>query len=121
MKAFRDRSADIEKMKGKVVAISADDTDTLKSWRDELKAPQTFVSDYDLNIIRLYDVKMTLVGVAQRHTFVIGPGRKVLSHVSGSDAINPDGAIAACPLHGHDAPKTEPATLQVKDGGQPAK
>lgn len=114
MKAFRDRSAEIEKLKGKVVAVSSDDADTLKSWRDELKAPQTFVSDPDLTLIKLYDVKMTLVGIAQRHTFVIGPGRKVLSHESGSDAINPEGAIAACPLHGHD-------TLQVKDGGQPAK
>ncbi len=113
MQAFRDRSAEIEKLKGRVVAVSTDDAETLKSWRAELKAPQTFVADPGDQLVKLFDVKMAVLNVAQRHTFVIGPGRKILSHDEGSDAINVDGAIRACPLHGHAAAKPE----NPKDGG----
>ncbi len=115
MEAFRDRSAEIQKLHGRVIAISSDDADTLKSWRNELKASQTtFVSDGDLKLTRLYDVKMPVLGMAGRHTFVIGKDRKVLSHEEGSQAISPDGAIRACPLHGH----AEPAPpAPAKDGG----
>jgi peroxiredoxin len=111
MKAFRDRNAEIEKLHGRVIAVSSDDSDTLKSWRSELKAPQAFVSDSDLKLIKLYDVKMMLLGIAKRHTFTIGKDRKILAHEEGSDAVEVKGAIEACPLHGHDA--APPA----KDGG----
>lgn len=34
-----------------------------------------------------------------RVTFVIGPDQKVLKTIEGKDAIDPTGALEACPLH----------------------
>jgi peroxiredoxin Q/BCP len=103
MEAYRDRYAEIQKLKGRVLAVSIDSADTLKKWRDELKAPQTFVADPDKKLIKLYDTKMPVVGVASRRTFVIGPGRKVLEVQEGGDAIDPTKSVRACGLHAHDA------------------
>ena len=104
MQAYRDRYAEIQKLNGKVLAISMDDVPTLIKWRNELKAPQTFVADPDGALVKLFDVKMFALGMAQRHTFVIGAGRKVLEHTEGSDSIDPGKAVSACGLH-----KPEPA------------
>jgi thioredoxin-dependent peroxiredoxin len=43
-------------------------------------------------------VKTPIVAFAQRYTFVIGEGRKILKVESGKDAVDPAGAVAACPL-----------------------
>lgn len=45
-----------------------------------------------------FDVKMFLFPIARRVTFVIGPGRKVLSVTEGGDAMDPSGAVKACSL-----------------------
>ncbi len=99
MQAYRDRYAEIQKMKGNVIAVSMDDVATLVKWRAELKAPQTFVADPDGTLVKLFDAKMPALGMAQRHTFVIGAGRKVLEHTEGSDSIDPTKAVTACSLH----------------------
>src|SRR5438105_12869590 len=99
MQAYRDRYAEIQKMNGRVLAVSTDDVATLKRWRDELKAPQTFVADPDGKLVRLFDTKMPVVSVASRRTFVIGNGRRVLEVQEGSDAIEPSRAVLACELH----------------------
>jgi len=104
MQAYRDRFAEIQKLKGNVLAVSMDDVATLVKWRTELKAPQTFVADPEGKLVRLFDAKMPVLGMASRHTFVIGAGRKVLEHTEGSDSIDPSRAVAACSLR-----KTEPA------------
>lgn len=104
MQAYRDRFAEISKLNGKVLAVSMDDKETLTKWRAELKAPQTFVADPEGALVKQYDVKMAVLGMAQRHTFVIGPGRKILEHTEGGDSIDPTRAVAACSLR-----KAEPA------------
>ena len=104
MQAYRDRFAEIQKLKGNIIAVSMDDGPTLMKWRAELKAPQTFVADPDGKLVKLFDAKMPVLGMAQRHTFVIGPGRKVLEHTEGSDSIDPTKAVAACSLHKVEAP-----------------
>lgn len=43
-------------------------------------------------------MKAFLFTIARRITFVIGPGRKVLSIQEGGDAIDPSGAVKACSL-----------------------
>jgi len=98
MQAYRDRHDEIQKLKGKVLAVSMDDAATLAKWRAELKAPQTFVADPEGKLVKLFDAKMPVLGMAQRHTFVIGPGRKVLEHTEGSDSIDPSKAVSACSL-----------------------
>jgi thioredoxin-dependent peroxiredoxin len=81
-----------------VIAISTDDVETLKKFRDELKAPYPFVSDPKAEIVAKYAGTMPVVGYASRATFVVGQDRKVLSVQTGKDAIEPGGAIKACPI-----------------------
>ena len=57
------------------------------------------IADPDGKLVKLFDAKMPVVGMAKRHTFVIGPGRKVLEHTEGSDSVDPTKAVAACSLH----------------------
>ncbi len=109
MQAYRDRFAEVQKLKGNVIAVSMDDGPTLVKWRAELKAPQSFVADADGKLVALFDAKMPVLSMAQRHTFVIGNGRKILEHTEGSDSIDPTKAVAACALHKQDAPKPAPA------------
>lgn len=45
-----------------------------------------------------YDVKLPLVKLAKRVTFVIGKDRRILSRESGGAALDPQGALTACPL-----------------------
>lgn len=52
-------------------------------------------------------MKLPVLSLANRYTFVIGEGRKILKVESGKDAVEPQGAIAACPLRKH-APKAAP-------------
>lgn len=120
MQAYRDRYAEIQKLNGRVLAVSTDDAETLKKWRDELKAPQTFVSDADKKLVKLFDTKLPLVGIASRKSFTIGPGRKVLELTEGSDAIDPSKEVRACGLHAHDAPAPAPDVKTPASGSPDA-
>lgn len=73
-----------------------DDAETLRRFKDELKAPFPFVSDEKGRLAKTYGVR--LLFLAKRTTFVIGEGRKVLHVESGGDAIDPSDAVAACPV-----------------------
>lgn len=115
MQAYRDRYAEIQKLHGRVIAVSTDDVETLKKWRAELKAPQTFVSDADQKLVKLFDTKLPIVGIAARRTFTIGKGRKVTEVIAGNDAIDPSSSVRACGLHAHDEP---PKTEAARDGGK---
>ena len=75
-----------------------DDRETLQRFKSELKAPFPFVPDPDGKLVSLFDVKMPVMSMAQRYSFVIGEGRKILKVQTGSDAVNPADAIAACPI-----------------------
>lgn len=39
-----------------------------------------------------------MLALAQRFTFVIDEGRRIVKVESGSDAIDPKGAITSCPI-----------------------
>jgi peroxiredoxin len=75
-----------------------DDAETLARFKAELKAPFPFIPDPKGEVVAAYDVKMPLLSVPKRYTFVIGEGRKILKVETGSDAIDPNGAIVSCPL-----------------------
>lgn len=98
MQAYRDRYEEIKKLKGRVWAVSTDDVETLKRWRDELKAPQTFIADPEGRLVKLYDTKMPVVKSASRRTWVIGKGLKVLGVTEGMSAIDPSKSVAACSM-----------------------
>ncbi|MBN8233149.1 peroxiredoxin [Corallococcus macrosporus] len=96
--AYRDRYKDVEQAQGQVLAFSTDDAETLTRFKTELKAPFAFIPDPDGKIVGAYDVKMPVLTVSKRYTFVVGEDRKILKVDEGKDAIDVSGAIAACPL-----------------------
>jgi len=75
-----------------------DDAATMKKFKESLKADYAMVPDPDGKVVGAYDVKTGPLPFAQRFTFVVGQDRKILQIQSGSDAIDPGGAIKACPL-----------------------
>ena len=59
-----------------MIAISTDDVETSKRFRDSLKAPYHFVADEKATVVKLFDVKVFIFTLARRVTFVVGPGLK---------------------------------------------
>jgi peroxiredoxin len=99
MELFRDKRAEVEKAGGTVIGVSMDDVETLKKFRDSLKAPQRFVSDPDGKLlVATFDTKMPVLSMSKRYTFIIGEGRKVLDVQSGSDAVEAENAVRMCSL-----------------------
>jgi len=100
-----------------MVAVSMDDAETMKKFKESLKAEYPMISDPQGKVVNAYDVKVPALSFAQRFTFVIGQDRKVISVQSGGDAIDPAGSIKACPLHPH-ADEVKPDAKKDKDGGR---
>lgn len=105
-----------------MIAVSTDSVETLKRFKASLSAPMHFVSDQGEVLVKAYDLKSPVVGWAKRTTFVVGPGRKVLSIQEGSEAMEPSGAIRACALHPESGVKNAltagSAPAWARDGGQ---
>jgi thioredoxin-dependent peroxiredoxin len=91
-----------------------DDAETLKKFKESLKAQFPFVPDPEGKVVKAYDVKTPVVSFAQRYTFVIGEGRKILKVETGKDAIDPEGAVVACPLR---KPGSKPDAGTPSDAG----
>lgn len=95
---FRDRYADVEKKGAQVFGISTDSVETQKKFKTEYKLPYSLLSDPDGSVAKQYSGTMPVVGVANRANFVIGQDGKIADIVEGGDAVDPNSAIAACPL-----------------------
>lgn len=96
--AFRDRLGDVEARGAQVVGISTDPVAKQKEFKASSRIPYPLLSDPKGEVVAQYAGKMRLLGVANRANFVIGQDGKVSAVIEGSDAIDPSGAIAACPL-----------------------
>jgi len=81
---------------GQVLAISGDDEKTMKAYKKSLNAAYPFIADPKARLIELFDVKYPFVDMPSRHTFVVGPGRKIVSVFTGSDAMDARKAIGSC-------------------------
>jgi thioredoxin-dependent peroxiredoxin len=103
MEAYRDQYAKVTEKGAQVVAISVDDVETLKKFKESLNAPFTFLSDPGGKVASLYGGMMGDKGVANRATFVVNQDGTIAHTEEGMAALNP-GAIEACPRK--DAPKT---------------
>jgi thioredoxin-dependent peroxiredoxin len=79
-----------------VVAISTDDVETLRRFKEERKAPFPFLSDAEKKVVPRWSGTMALVGVANRANFVVGRDGRIVSIVEGSAAIDPTASVAAC-------------------------
>lgn len=82
-----------------MVAISTDDRETLKRFKEDRKAAYPFLSDEGGKVAAKYSGVMPIIGVANRANYVIGQDGKIVSIVTGSDAIDPSASVGACPIH----------------------
>ena len=97
MSALRDS---IERFAGKnaqVLGVSMDDVDTQKRFAQSLNLPFPLAADPKGATAEAYGVRNG--DHPDRVTFVIGPDGKVLKRVEGRDAVDPNPALEACPLH----------------------
>ena len=94
MRAYRDQYAEIRKRGAQVVGVSTDGVATQKRFKEENQLPFPLLSDPGGKVAKLYGG--TLLGYANRTTFVLEQDGTVKEVVSGGDAINPKGAISAC-------------------------
>ena len=100
-----------------MIAISTDEAEASRKFRDSLKAPFHFVADEKAAVVKAFDVKVFILTMAKRVTFVVGVGRKILSVTEGGDAVDPSGAVTACSLKPPEALKFVTGQAGV-DAGQ---
>ena len=98
-----------------MIAISGDDNETLKEYRQSLGARFPFVADPDGELMELYDVKYPLFNVSARYSFVVGEQRKVIQVFSGSEAVDAQKTLNACGRPGKSKP-LEAAEAYRDDG-----
>lgn len=97
MSAFREFKERFAGKNAQVLGVSMDDLDTNKRFAESLSLPFPLASDPKGDVAEAYGVKNG--GYANRVTFVIDGEGKVVQTVSGKDALDPTGALEACPLH----------------------
>lgn len=71
--AFRDSISKIKELNAEVYGISADSVEDLAKFHKEHKLKFALLSDADLKIIKLFDVKMMGVDMARRWTYILDP------------------------------------------------
>ena len=83
--SFRDGYAAIQATGAVILGVSADDAKSHKAFAEKFHLPFQLVADADHKIIDAYGVKMPLLNMAKRTTFIIdkdGVVRKVFEGVS---------------------------------------
>lgn len=103
MEAYRDRYAKVQTNGAQVVAISTDDTETLKKFKESLGAPFTFLSDPDGKVAAQYGGVDG--GHAKRATYTVAKDGTIGHEEVGMAALVPDSSIDAC------APKGAPTKI----------
>jgi peroxiredoxin Q/BCP len=86
--SLRDGFAAIKAAGAVVLGVSADTTMSHKAFAEKFHLPFSILADPDLRIIEAYGVKMPLVGIAKRVTFLIdrkGIVRKVITDTRTKD------------------------------------
>jgi peroxiredoxin Q/BCP len=83
---FRDRMGDLQTNNVAVVGVSHDSVESHKKFADEYKLNFTLIADPDDMIIKEYDVKMPMMAMSKRVSFLIGLDGKIV-HVT--DTMNP--------------------------------
>jgi peroxiredoxin Q/BCP len=76
---FRDNYAELRLARAELVGVSTDDLATQCSFASSLAAPFPMIGDKGGAISKAFDVTWPLLGVAKRVTYVIGPGRVIVS------------------------------------------
>ena len=82
-----------------MVGISTDSVENQKKFKDQYKLPDALLSDAEGKVVDQYSGRIPVVGLANRATYVVGADGLIKEIVTGSAAIDPNSAIAACPMH----------------------
>ncbi len=77
--AFRDTIKRIKAKNAELIGISADDQATQKAFHEKHRLIFDLLSDADLKVIEAYGIKMPILGMAKRWTFIVDPDLKVRS------------------------------------------
>ena len=80
-----------------MVAISTDDVETLRKFKEKTKAPYPLLSDPGGIIASKWVGLMPVVKLSKRANFVVGQDGVVAEVIEGSDAIDPTAAVNSCP------------------------
>ena len=84
--AFRDAADQIKKQNAEVFGVSTDTVEKLAAFQKEHKLTFTLLADPDAKVTQAYGVKLPVVKLAKRWTFVIDPELKV-RHIN--DKVDP--------------------------------
>jgi len=84
--AFRDAADQIKKQNAEVFGVSTDTVEKLAAFQKEHKLTFTLLSDPDAKVTQAFGVKLPVVKLAKRWTFVIDPELKI-RHVN--DKVDP--------------------------------
>ena len=82
-----------------VVGISTDSVETQKKFKDQYHLPYLLLADVGGKVADQYGGRIPVVGFANRATYVLDASGIIKQIVAGKDAIDPNSAIDACPLH----------------------
>src|ERR1039457_6707446 len=83
---FRDRMGELQTNNVAVIGVSFDSAESHKKFIEQYKLNFTLLADTDGTITKAYAVKMPMMNMAKRVSFLIGTDGKIL-HVT--DAMNP--------------------------------
>jgi peroxiredoxin Q/BCP len=83
---FRDRIGELQTNNVAVIGVSFDSAESHKKFAEQYHLNFPLLADPDGKIVAAYDVKMPIMKMAKRVSFLIGPDGKIL-HVT--DAMNP--------------------------------
>jgi peroxiredoxin Q/BCP len=83
---LRDRIGELQTNNVEIIGVSHDSAESHKKFANEYKLNFTLVADPDGKTIEIYDVKMPMVSMSKRVSFLIGLDGKIV-HVT--DAMNP--------------------------------
>ena len=81
-----------------MVGISTDTVEAQRKFKEAQQLPFPLLSDEGGKVAKQYGGTVPAIGLANRATFVVDQDGTVKEIITGKDAIDPGGAIAACPL-----------------------
>lgn len=97
--AYANEYANLQQRHASVIAVSMDDPETLKRFKESLGAQFVFVPDPAARIVKMFDLRDK--DAAKRAAFVIGKDRRVLRADIGENALQgTDKAIKSCEMSG---------------------
>lgn len=98
MSRYRDNAAKVGALNARVIGVSVDSVWANKAFAEQLRLDFPVLSDSKHDVARAYGVYDDANGVARRTTFVIDENGIVRHVDQAAEALDPNGAIGACPL-----------------------